>query len=244
MRWLLIALAALVVATPAAAQPDPLPPVNGIYNSADQVPGGLVLTGRFSEAWNGGAEGALTNTINAESFDGATLGTQWRVWCPSIGAPPTLVSNTVVGGTGDIVYETTYAGGLFWFSKNGPWSADNLVDFTGTVQSFVVVSTHQYVGGMRIGVRSNITMQGLFDQQYASWSTPCMEYAIQNGSIQGSTDMGPFPALYPPLLDDTTCAPGPATGAWGSVTQITMVIMDCVVPTEPTTWGRIKSQFR
>ena len=243
MRWLLVLLTAFAVTLPAWAA-DPLPPLNGIYNSADQVPGGLVLTGRFSEAWNGGAEGALTNTVHAESFDGANLGTQWRVWCPAIAAPPVLQSNTVVNGTGDIVYSTTYTGGYFWFSQNGPWSGDNLVDFTGTVQSFVVVSTHMYVGGTRIGVRSNITMQGLFDQQYPSWSTPCMDYSIQNGSIQGSTALAGLPADYPVFLDDQTCNPGPTAGAWGTVTQITIVIHDCVVPVEPTTWGRIKATFR
>jgi len=73
-----------------------------------------------------------------------------------------------------------------------------------------------------------------------------MEYAINNTSIMGDTVSSAFPADYPPLLDSAACpseAAGLADGAWGSVTQITMVIAGCAVPTEETTWGSIKTLY-
>lgn len=228
-----------------AASADPLPPVDGTYNSPDQAAGGLMLTGRFSEAWNSGFEGGVGNTIFAESWDGSVLGTQWQVWCASIAAPPTLVSDTRVGGTGDVVYSTMYAGGRFMLAATGPWSADNLTNFTGNLQSLSVLSTHQYLMGNRIGVRSNITMVGVFDQLYASWGTTCMDYSIQNGSILGSSP-APLAPNFPPYLDPVFCpAFGGSVnmGAWGDVDHHTLVITGCAVPVEPASWGGIKSRY-
>jgi hypothetical protein len=186
------------------------------------------------------------NTLHAQSWDGATLGTEWKVWCASIALPPTLVSDTRDGNmTGEVTYRTVYGGGWFWFSKFGPWSADNLVDFTGTIQSFVVTSTQEWVFGTRIGTRANITVNGLFDQQYPTWDPACMDYLISNTSIFGHTGMGPLPAGFPMFLDPGVCpaeAPLP-DGAWGSVTQITVYITGCVVPVEKTTWGAIKATY-
>jgi hypothetical protein len=206
-----------------------------------------MLTGRFSEAWTGGNEGAVTNTLFAESWDGAVLGTQWQLWCASIAAPPTLLVDTRIGGTGDVIYSTMYAGGRFLLDKSGPWSADNLVDFTGNLQSLTVVSTHQYLMGTRTGVRSNITLVGVFDQLYPGWPATCMEYSIQNGSILGTTDLGPLPATFPPFLDPNVCpafGAGVPVGAWGDVDHHTMVVTGCAVPAEEASWGAVKSRYR
>jgi len=241
-KWI-AALATLVLAGSVMAQP--LPPVNGLYNSPDQATGGQVLTGRFSESWVGNVEGAFGNTLNAASWDGA-MGTQWHIWCASA-VSTALVSDTRDGaGTGEVVYRTSYADGRFWFARTGPWSADGLVDFPGDIQELIVTSTHQFVMGTRLGVRANITLSGIFDQQEPTWDPSCMDYVINNTSIMGNTDMGSFPADYPPLLDEAQCpsdAVGMTTGAWGSVTQITMLITGCVVPAEETTWGAIKTLY-
>ena len=234
-RLLFLFLATLIVASAGFAQP--LPPVNGLYDSVTQ--GGVVLDGRFSESWMApGGEGMVGNTINAQSWDGSTLGTEWRVWCASIAAAPVLQSDTRdANGTGQVTYETIYGNGWFWFSRFGPWSADNAVDFTGTIQSFVVTSTHEYVDGTRIGVRANITINGLFDQLDPTWDPACMDYLISNTSIFGDTTMGSLPTGYPMFLDPNVCPNMAALsdGAWGSVTQITLYITGCVVPAEETT---------
>jgi len=252
MKWITAAVVLTIVAGGSAlAVPlppaDPLPPQAGLYQSPDQSSGGLVLTGRFSESWINGIEGNLGNTINAFSWDGSTLGTQWHVWCPRIGAPPVLTSDTLDStGTGEKAYRTTYAGGRFWFGKTGPWSADNQVDFTGSILTFRVDSTHLYVGGTRISVRSNVVMTGIFDQQYPSWDPSCLEHSINNASIQGTTPQAPFAAQYPDLLDPVFCpgyGPPLPDGAWGTATQITLLRSGCSVPTQDVTWGQIKSRY-
>ncbi len=204
-----------------------------------------MLTGRFSESWMP-TEGAVNNAIHAESWDGATLGSQWRVWCPAIVSAPVLISDTRVAGTGDAVYRTIYGGGRFWLSSSGPWSADNLADFTGDVTYFVVVSTHQFLMGNLNGIRSNITLIGIFDQLYPSWNQSCMDYSIDNGSVTGYAP-SVKPADYPGFINYLNCpaeaGDGNLSGAWGSVTNLTLVITGCSVPAQPSTWGAVKLRY-
>jgi hypothetical protein len=209
------------------------PPMYGVYNSNDI--GGTMLTGRFSESYVGGGPGQVGNTIHALSYDTVNLGTQWRVQCPQIASPPTVISDTRVNGTGDVVYSTIYTGGTFWLAKNGPWG-DNVADYTGTIVSFSNVATYQFVGGTLIGIRSNVTLSGTFDSYPG-----VMEFAISNSATFGDTSTQPFPAVYPDLRDQS-CAPGPTQGAWGSVPNITMVIQE-VVGVDEASFGTLKARF-
>ena len=158
MRFLLAAFLTIALAGTAFAGP----PATGVYLSLTQ--GGPVLDGHFSESWMpGGGAGQIGNTINAQSWDmGLGLGTEWRFYCASIAIAPVEIENTVDGtGTGDVVYQTEYAGGLFWLSMNGPWG-DATEDYTGQLDIFSVETTYKYVGGTLLGVRSNVTMSGHF----------------------------------------------------------------------------------
>jgi hypothetical protein len=243
MRLVILAFVLALVASPVLA--TPLPPVVGVYNSSD-IPGGTMLTGRFSESWPGGGPGQLTNTVNAASWNGTQLGTEWRVWCPGIILAPIFIADTRIGGTGDVVWLTYYGGGRFWYSMNGPWSADNLTDFTGSIDQFTAYTTYMYVGGTLLGIRSNITTIGTFDQLYPSWGTRCFDYTINNATFFGSTDTGTKPADFPSFLDPANCPSDVGTlnaGGWGSATQITLMITGCAVPAEPSTWGRIKTRY-
>jgi hypothetical protein len=245
MKTIIAALILFALAAPATAMAYPLPPQNGFYHSLTQ--GGTVLDGRFSESWMGpGQEGATGNTLNVQSWDGSSLGGEWRLSCASIVGSPTLVSDTRVGGTGEVTYRTNYAGGQLWLAKQGPWSIDHLTDFTGTLSSLIVTSTHQYVANIRIGIRSNVTVTGMLDALYPSWSPTCLDYMIANTSVFGSTATGSLPAGYPAFLDPASCPSGTGTlsnGAWGSVTQLTMVLTGCAVPTETVSWGSLKARY-
>lgn len=234
MRKLLLSIGLMLAAVPVLAGA----PQTGVYLSTDM--GGQMLTGRFSESWvDPGSHGQVGNTLNAQSYDaGFGLGSQWKLYCASIAFPPSLVSDTRVNGTGDVTYQTEYAGGLFWMSKNGPWG-DGIEDYTGAIDVFRVTTTYMYVGGQVLGIRSNVTTSGSFDNY-----DDCFEYTINNTAFYGDTSMGPLPADFPPFMD-SSCQTGTRTrGGWGSVTEIALRILgNCTVPTEDSTWGAVKALY-
>jgi hypothetical protein len=236
MRFLLLLLAMVVCACPAMAGP----PVDGIYNS-DDIPGGTLATGRFSESWiDPGSAGQIGNTLNAESFGGLGLGAEWKMQCASIAQPPQLVSDTRdVNGTGEVTWRTHYSNGTFWLASSGPWG--NGQDYTGTLNSLIVTSTHLFTNGSPTGIRSNITTSGSFD----GFDDSCAEYSINNATFFGDTDQGlPLPAAYPPFMD-SSCQLGTRTrGGWGSVTQLTILVTGCTVPVEDMTWSQVKTLFQ
>ncbi len=235
MRYLLLTLLCLALAGTASATP----PANGAYNSNDF--GGVMLTGRFSESWvtTPAGAGQIGNTVDAQSWNGSALGTEWRVWCPSIGTAPVQTRNTVDGnGTGEVEYQTDYTGGYFWLSKNGPWG-DGSEDYSGVLLSFKVTATYQYILGNLAGIRSNVVLMGDFDGY-----DNCMTYAINNAAFVG-TSPAVMPAGYPMFLD-TNCGTGTVTtGGWGTATQITLTVLgNCTVGTREATWGAVKSLYR
>jgi hypothetical protein len=237
MRVTAMVLVLGLIAVPAFAGA----PTQGTYYTYD-MPNGSFNTGHFSESWvDPGQHGQHGNTINAQSWDGILLGDEWKLWCPSIQTDPVLVSNTVDGnGDGEVTWRTTYTGGHFWFSDDGPW--ENVLEpqeYTGDLDFFTVTTTYQYVGGEILGIRSNVVSYGQFDG-----FTDCMEYTINNAAFFGTTDEGPKPAEFPEFLDEN-CGTGTwSRGGWGSVTEIALRIRgDCDVATQPSTWGQIKSLY-
>jgi len=223
MRLLLTLLLVLLAAVPVLANP----PTVGTYAALD---------GRFSESMNGG-QGQVGNTLHAQSWDSATLGTEWILSCTSISEPPTELWDTRVGGTGEVAYRTKYLGGTYWFSKDGPWG-DGTEDYPGNITVTLVTSTHLYVGGVLQSIVSDATVQGEF-VNYPG----CFVYTISNVEVLDYYPT-PFPANYPAVLL-TSCTAG-GVGAWGSVTDITIVIYegkDCTFPVEESTWGAIKSMY-
>jgi hypothetical protein len=226
----------LLAAVPALAGP----PATGVYYSTDL--GGLMLTGRFSESWvDPGDHLQVGNTFNAESYDpGFGLGSQWKIYCASIALPPTLIADTRDGnGTGEVSYRSEYTGGLFWLSRFGPWG-DGTIDYPGSIDIFTVTTTFMYVNNQLLGIRTNLTTAGTFDNY-----TGCFEYSINNTAYFGDTDtVGPLPAGFPAFMDDQ-CQLGMRTrGGWGSVTEIALRILgNCTVATEESTWGSLKALY-
>ena len=231
MIRLFLALALILLPTLALAGP----PTTGTYLSQDM--GGAMYNGRFSESFLGGGPGQLGNTINAASFDGVTLGSQWSLSCVSIEAPPTLVSDSRDGsGTGSVIYTTQYDDGVFFLDGNGPWG-DGSEDYTGVVFYFENTSTHQYILGNLAGVVSNVTIHGIFDG-YGD----CFDFALSNSATLG-TSPSPMPANYPDFLDDS-CNTGPTIGAWGTVPTIRLSILgSCAVTNETASFGTLKARW-
>lgn len=234
-KILLLGLVVLVV-LPLAVSAQP---VTGIYNSTDM--GGQLLTGRAS-TWRTGINSGLPHVLHAQSWDGATLGTQWEMSCAVETVPFTVVDNRVAGA-GTVVYTSQFTGGTFTFSAGGwPWG-----DGTGTLGTTNLVTTVQFVmiGGISTPVASvvNGNTTGTFADGCA------LSFAIGNGSGVGeTTSLDPgitIPADFPVFqADDCNPAPsGQEFGTWGNVITITVGI-DCSVATDSDTWGGIKASYR
>jgi hypothetical protein len=149
--------------------------------------------------------------------------------------PPALVSDTRdANGTGEVTWRTTYQGGHYWLGAVGPWGDEN---YSGDVDVFIVTATYMYVFGNVLGIRGNVTMTGHFDGY-----SECFVFSINNTAVFG--EGSGLPAGYPPFMDSGCNVGTISTGAWGSVTQMAFEITPpCLVGTEPSTWGQIKSLY-
>lgn len=222
MRLLLLLLLVSLIAVPVMAGP----PAIGAFSPID---------GRFTEWFNGG-EGQVGNTLHAGSWDGATLAGEWLLHCPSITVAPQMILNTVDEfGNGEVKFYTIYGGGTLWLSMNGPWG-DGTEDYTGQNLIINVTSTQLYIGGVRQGTVSDITIRGDFLNYIG-----CFVYTLSNAAILG---VGGPPADYPAYISNMCVAGG--TGAYGDVDDITLIVYaqpDCPVAVRETTWGQVKSMY-
>jgi hypothetical protein len=211
-------------------------PLNGDYQSTDL--GGPLFLGRYSEGWDSG-NSALTpgTTLNAQSWDGMTLGNQWHYWCSTTETTPVLLVNNVnASGNGNRTYMKTFVGGYIWLSGSGPW-ANGDVDYPGHIDSYTEFETITYSNWVEIAAVTNVQAIAYFD----NYPGTCMSFYIGNGTLIASTDLGEtIPANYPGLLDPGCSATRVHGAAW-DFTSITLSIVDCAVGTEESTWGGIKS---
>ena len=231
LRSIFLFCAILAIATSAGAQPDPctVHPNPGAYTTTD----GGMLPGRASEAFcsspfHGGVPG---NQQNAQSWDGSTLGTEWKVYGMTIDAAGAVeLLNTVNAlGNGMIVYGTDYDGGVFWLSGAHAWG-DGSTGMYGTVDNYQVTATLSVVGGVVTSVASNVYFTGVFDDCPVCY----FEFVISNALRVWVGDEGSQPADYPAFFCEG--APG---GELFDVCCIDLVI-DCGVGTEESSWGAIK----
>jgi hypothetical protein len=206
-------------------------PITGIYRSTDL--GGILLTGRAS-TWRPGVNSGLPHVIHAQSWNGSALGTQWEISCAIENVNFTVQDNRV-GGTGTVVYTSTFQGGtLTLFAGGWPWG-----DGVATLGTTVMITTVQWYGGYPVGSVVNGNTSGTF----APGCT--LTFAIGNGAGIGETPYATKPADYPVFLDGT-CGPASPSlqfGTWGNVITITMGIY-CPVGVDESTWGAIKELYQ
>jgi hypothetical protein len=214
------------------------PPLNGAYDSTDL--GGVVYVGRYTEGWDSGGGAILDGTtLNAESWDGMTLGTQWRYWCSTELSDAQLLANTVnSSGNGNRTYMKTFVGGYIWLSGSGPW-ANGDPDYPGVIDSYTEFETITYSNWVPIAAVTNVQATAHFD----NYPSQCMTFYIGNGTRVATTELEEtIPANYPDLLDPE-CAATRTEGAAWDFTSITLSITSCEVGTEETSWGAIKSLY-
>jgi len=234
MRTLLAFMLSLMVAIPVLAQA----PANGTYKSTDI--GGTMLTGFYSETWNGGPM-SVNNTVNEASWDGGTLGTQWTWSCAYVSAPPSLLYNGVNGATGNgqKIWQVTYTGGMAWLSGGGPWAGGD-PSYTATVDTWVATVTEQYSNFVEVATVKTVNATASF----VGYPHECIFLALSN--LQKHDDGPTLPAGYPEFIDNACGSQGTTgPGEWGEVDDITYSILSCpVVRTEETSWGAVKALYR
>jgi hypothetical protein len=227
----LLACSALILLAATAYAECVNPPLDGTYTTM----AGTILGGRSSEAWcSGEGPGRPGNTENAQSWDGAILGGQWKVYgMVSEGAVETARYFDAYGN-GWIDYATNYTGGVFWLTNAAPWGG-GAAEYWGTVKYFNVGARVNYAGWSPIGVTSNILMTGDFD----ACPNCAIQYAISNAILVWQTGY-PTPMLadYPAFL----C--GATSGEQFDACCIIMKVMCNPVSTDESSWGSIKDLFR
>ncbi len=236
----LVAACALISVTAGLALAQP--PVDGTYKTTN----GDFLEGRSSTSW-ATMTGRLMpgNVLNIESFDGTSLGTQWRVYCMQA-INVTLIADLTFGtGTGSKIYQITYVGGVVELDGSGPWGGGAPL-YTGVVDSYTELRTIQYLMGNVTGANSNHSVSG----HITGFPAGCIALAVGNGVLIGDTDPNMIPgtdtnvkpADYPAFLDPTCAATG-TYGRWGNVGDITLTVSGCLVPVEEKTWGGVKKLY-
>ena len=235
LKMLLVAAGMMLLASTISAQfcgcPEEFIPYQRIWMTYD----GSLLPGRASEAWCGTPEmaGRPGNAEDAMSWDGTTLGGQWRAWGMEIDAAGAGETGRDIDslGTGWIDYVTNYDGGEFWLDSDhfGPPGSS---DFTGTITYFNVGTRVSYLNGNVTGVTSNVTFNGWFTE------CPCcyLEFVIANTMRVWVEGQGPPPADYPPFLCGTT----------GELFEVCCIMasISCPNSTEETSWGAIKEMHK
>lgn len=213
------------------------PPVDGVYKTQDLD----FLEGRYSVAWPAGnGYEDIGNVIHQESWNGAALGTEWRIYCPLI-ANVLLLYNVPTGPAGTYIagYQITYTGGTVWLDGAGPWGGGDPA-YTGMITLYSETRSIQVVSDVLTALNSNHNLEA----QVMGYAADCMQFAIGNTAWIGDTPQhGPKPADYPAFLD-SGCDPTGTAGHWGTSTDLTLTIQGCLVGTEETTWGAVKARYQ
>jgi hypothetical protein len=208
-------------------------PVQGTYKEET----GDLLIAHYAESFAAAGEYlTVGNAMNSQSWDGGTLGTQWWVSCPDIENPPNLVFDNVnILGNGQQIWQKTFAGGTFFMNGTGEaWDGGDAT-YTGVVDTYSETVTIIFTGFNRVAATSNVQWSGVFD----NYPLSCIS-GIENGADL----MGAKPASYPDYVDPDTCDPNRTFGRFGNHTDMTFSIIECAVPTEPSTWGKIKGLYK
>ena len=237
MKTALVIIFALFLIAPLLAIAGP--PADGIYTSTDL--GGQVLLGRYSESWEVPGDRLETgNTANKRSWDGASLGTQWELYCTRIAAPPMLITDTVDGnGNGFREWRVVYVAGDLVLDGNGPWGDGSEPSYQANLHAYQEIKTFQYTNHQIVQSISNVSLQAGFKD----FDETCVTISILNQEELGTTDTASLPPDYPAFLMPITCDPTRTLGSWGEVDEITLIITGCTVPTKEATWGEIKSLY-
>jgi len=144
-------------------------PLVGTYTSE----GSEVSHGRHTESFaNDGDFLTIGNTVNAASWNGATLGLQWSYSCPDIASTLLLVDlMNPVTGDGQKIYKKNFTGGTFTMNGTGEaWDGGDAT-YTGVMNFYSETTTIIFSNFQRVNAVTDITWSGHFDGP----SYPCVQ---------------------------------------------------------------------
>ena len=233
MRILTTTLLTLALAATAFAGA----PLDGDYDSTDI--GGTIAAGRYTESWASGGDAYSPGTVlNAESWDGMNLGTEWSYSCGVLTSSSVLTDFVNAYGNGNRTYMKVFTGGTIWLSGTGPWGNGDPY-YSGPITDYVEFETVQYTNFMPVAAVTNVQAIAMFD----GYPDQCMAFSVANGVFMGDTDMGPLPADFPAFLDANCGATG-TLGAWWEMMSMTLSIAGCAVSNEDMSFSEIKTMYR
>lgn len=203
-------------------------PVPGTYSTPDL--GGAMLPGRATTS----RMAPEPEMWHAMSWDGSTLGTQWRFRCAG-STSATILEDTRNGqGTGTFVFERTFAGGTFFLSGAHAWSADG-EDIVGNLVTMTIIQTQEWELWTRVSAHDDIIAQGRVADDVCS-----VTFSVENG-VQVGTDLA-IPD-YPDYLH-SDCVNVRSFGQSMDFPGEISLEIDCTVDTEEKTWTGIKSLYQ
>jgi len=227
LRKMAGSLAAVVVTAALIGGTVQAAPVYGVFQSEEF--GGDIMDGRWSASLPEGNTGELAqigSVINAASWDGVELGTQWQMSGQELVARD-LLSVEPFGALEIEKWTIEYEGGqllLKEFARGGAtcaWWGDEPAGFDEYVVDITEYSHNTqitYLSGQAVGVYSIITLSGVFEE-YTDWQLEFMlAVAVELG--EGAEP----PANYPEFLYPDWYPNPEQWGQWGVAQKIKMQI--------------------
>jgi hypothetical protein len=211
---------------------------------------GTLLLGRMSESWLGDSLDFFVsgNVISIMSWDGNSLGSQWRIWDVIVDSEGAVMTNEVIdtSGTGYIDYTIGCIGGWVWFDDTH--FGDGMIGLGGWISYMHIDARASYWADTLICVTSNIHINGNFN-----YCPGCkFEIRVQNAMTYLYPEApAPVPEEYPEF------SAGTENGCYWDVCCVLVAIACgngiggiydepyCIqIGVESSSWGKIKSMHR
>jgi hypothetical protein len=225
------------------------PPVPGTYKSSL----GHFDEGTATTSWGPGGYLGIGNILYGRSYAGGFTN-DWTLGCAVVANATLIIPK--FGASGQEVWKIDYAPGAIVTlgGPGNPWFNVDAV-YTGVTDYYTEMRTVQYSNNVVTGAVSD----HLWGAHLQNYGDNCVEWGIANGVLIGGTPPGVPPFNYtngPGVLASVKASNYPdfplagcsfsaaGVGHWEDIRDITMTITGCVVGTQQSTWGAVKSMYR
>ncbi|MFW5839874.1 MAG: PEP-CTERM sorting domain-containing protein, partial [Planctomycetota bacterium] len=180
-------------------------PIVGTYETPD------VLDGRWTLASDDATVDPVGDLLDAQSYDGADLGTQWVLSGAVVDSDSVIDMDDLGDGTMRQVFKTVYTGGTLSL-KSGIWTEAGDGDYAVDLTTFIQTTEVFMVDGEVLTATGQITAIGDFTD-HAGYQ---LRYLNGISTFEGSSEVAPVG--YPSYL-------GAEGGIYGTVSDIKLEIV-------------------